>query len=99
MDDKIARQLSDFNISANKIVSDEPGWLYSLIVTGSGAGQNYIALYDGQTTTDPQRISVQSIQYDTIPIVLKHPWRFNKGLYIVFAAGSGVVSGQFLKDP
>lgn len=96
MDDETAKKLTNIHTQLAAVFSDEPGWLYSIEVSGLGAGQNLLYIYDGQDATGNLVSIIQSIQYDTIPIVYKHPKRFAKGLYVAWGVGSGIVNGQWL---
>lgn len=97
MENKDAKQLSDFTVSAGGVICDEPCWLYSIEVSESNNSMVLIWLVDGHATSGKVKSYIRSGAYVTTPIIYKYPKRFNTGLYIHIASGAGNINGQFLK--
>ena len=76
-------------ITTSQVVSKTACLVGSVIVTPDAADSNAdVTLYDGESATDPEIITVRSGSGATRAIVLMIPMVFERGLYI--AKGSNV---------
>jgi len=63
-------------------LSNSPGYLAAVIVTPDGdSDKTKITLYDGESTDDPEILTIRSGTGITKNIVFNRPLKFHRGLY------------------
>lgn len=85
-------------IDADTVVSKSPCWMYSIVLTGTASGENSFTLRDGFDEYGKEKMRVSAIQHDSVPVILRYPIRFSKGLFAEKSAGTCYATIQYKSD-
>lgn len=88
-------EVGEFYAAATGLISEKPGWLYSLVFASTGAAPNTIVIHDGQDTSGKIELTLSIDQYVTVPIIFSKAKYFSKGLYLSVSAGTVYVAFQY----
>jgi len=84
----------------DQVVCTAPGWIGSIIVVPSGQDKKGEAtIYDGESTSDPQIVSVKTLTGETKQIIFSPPMKTQRGLYVDVGGDTEEVLIQHLWGP
>jgi len=70
-------------VTTDQVISPNPGCIGSVIVVPSSATKKGTAtIYDGESSSDPEIVTVMTLTGDTKQIVFNPPLKTQRGLYL-----------------
>jgi hypothetical protein len=87
--------IEDVLISDDKLITSEPCYVYAVIALASSAAYSQFSFRNGQTAAGASKLELTGAAYLTIPVVLKYPIYFDKGLFCEFVTAGSYVFIQY----
>lgn len=69
--------------TVDQVICNAPGWIGNIIVVPSNSSKKGTAtIYDGESSSDPEIVTVMTLTGDTKQIIFSPPLKTQRGLYL-----------------